>query len=179
MVFFSQKSWWKYDIYWSLKSSCFDHFGNGKYGLFLIQKVDGKIIFTDYWKVLVLNFSVLGNTGFFWVTKLMERWYLLVPEKFLFWTFRWWEIQPFVSQKVGGKMAFTWSFWAFHDIPGLERYGLSCSEPLCVFASGGNCPKLLYNIVPIPLVLIKGLKKYKMETMRLKQLILLTIPPSP
>ena len=103
MVFFSQKSWWKYDIYWSLKSSCFDHFGNGKYGLFLIQKVDGKIIFTDYWKVLVLNFSVLGNTGFFWVTKLMEWWYLLVPEKFLFWTFRWWEIRPFCKPKSWWK----------------------------------------------------------------------------
>ena len=44
---------------------------------FLSQKVDGKIIFTDYWKVLILNFSVMGNTVFFSVKKLMERWYLL------------------------------------------------------------------------------------------------------
>ena len=28
----------------------------------------------------------MGNTVFFWVKKLIERWYLLVTEKFLFWT---------------------------------------------------------------------------------------------
>ena len=61
---FESKNWWRY-IYWLLKSSCFDLFGNGKYGLFLSQKVDGKMIFTDYWKGLVLNFSVMGNTFFF------------------------------------------------------------------------------------------------------------------
>ena len=73
---FEPKSWWKYDIYWLLKSSCFNLFGNGKYGLFLSQKVDGNMIFTDYWKVIVLNFSVMGNTVFFSAKKLMERWYL-------------------------------------------------------------------------------------------------------
>ena len=61
---FEPKSWWKY-IYWLLKSSCFNFFGNGKYDLFLSQKIDGNMIFTDYWKVLVLNFSVMGNTVFF------------------------------------------------------------------------------------------------------------------
>ena len=94
-VFFEPKRWWKDDIYWSLKSSCFDHFGNRKHGRFwakkmmerwyllitenfffspvrqwkirsfLSQKDDGKMIFTDYWKVLVLNVSVMGNTVFF------------------------------------------------------------------------------------------------------------------
>ena len=56
--------------------------------VFLSQKIDGNMIFTDYWKDLVLNFSVMGNTVFFWVYKFMERWYLLVTKKFLFWTFR-------------------------------------------------------------------------------------------
>ena len=32
---------------------------------FLSQEVDGKMIFTGYGKVLVLNFSGVGNTGFF------------------------------------------------------------------------------------------------------------------
>ena len=99
---FEPKSWWKY-VYWLLKSSCFNLFGNGKYGLFLSQKVDGNMIFTDYWKVLVLNFSVMGNTVFFWAKKLMERWYLLVTEKFLFWTFRWWEIRSFFQPKSWWK----------------------------------------------------------------------------
>ena len=32
--FFEVKSWWKDDTYWLLKSSCFELFGDGKYGLF-------------------------------------------------------------------------------------------------------------------------------------------------
>ena len=40
---------------------------------FLRQKVAGKMIFTDYWKVLVLTFSRMGNTSFFWGKKLMEN----------------------------------------------------------------------------------------------------------
>ena len=31
----------------------------------------------------------------------------------------------FYSQKVDGKMIFTWSFWAFYDIPGPGKYGFS------------------------------------------------------
>ena len=108
MVFFEPKSWWKDDIYWLLKSSCFELFGDGKYGLFssqevdgkddiywlrksscfelfgggkyglfLSQEVDGKMIFAGYREVLVLNFSVMGNTIFFSAKKLMQRWYLL------------------------------------------------------------------------------------------------------
>ena len=74
---FEPKSWWKDDIYWLLKSSCFELFGGGKYGIFLSQEVDGKMIFTGYREVLVLNFSVMGNTIFFSAKKLMEKWYLL------------------------------------------------------------------------------------------------------
>ena len=74
---FEPQSWWKDDIYWLLKIFCFELFGDEKYSLFLGQEVDGKMIFTGYWEVLVLNFSVLGNTVFFSVKKLMERWYFL------------------------------------------------------------------------------------------------------
>ena len=84
-------------VYWLLKSFSFEIFEDGKYGLFSSQKVDGNMIFIDYWKVLVLNFSKMGIMVFFF------------------------------SQKVDGKMIFTWSFWAFHDIPGLGKYGFSCS----------------------------------------------------
>ena len=59
------------------KNTCFEIFGDGNYGLFSSQKVDGNMIFIDYRKVLVLNFSEMGNTVFF------------------------------LSQKVGGKMIFT------------------------------------------------------------------------
>ena len=94
---------------------------------FWVKKLMEKMIFTDNWKVLVLNFSVVGNTVFLRVSKSMEIWYLLVTKKFLFWTFRWWKMRSFFSQKVDGKMIFTWSFWAFHDILGLGKYGFSCS----------------------------------------------------
>ena len=66
----------KDDIYWLLKMSCFELSGGGKYGLFLSQEVDGKMIFTGYWEVLVLKLSVMGNTIFFSAKKLVERWYL-------------------------------------------------------------------------------------------------------
>ena len=77
VVFFEPKSWWKDDIYWLLKSSCFELFDDGKYGLFFEWR--------SWWK----------------------RWYLLITEKFLFWTFRWWEIRYFLSQEVDGKIIFT------------------------------------------------------------------------
>ena len=46
--FSESRSWWKDDIYWLLRSSCFEPFGNGKYRLFFCQNVDGKMIFTWY-----------------------------------------------------------------------------------------------------------------------------------
>ena len=92
--FFGPKGCWKDDIYWLLKSSCFNLFGDGKYGLF-------------------------------WVKKLIEIWYLLSAEKCLFWTFRWWEIQPFFPLKSWWRddiyLVFlifpwysrTWEIWFF------------------------------------------------------------------
>ena len=74
--FLEPKSWLKYDIYWLMKRTCFELFGDGKYGLFLSQEVGGKMIFTGYGEVLVLNFSVMGNMVIFTAEKLMERWYL-------------------------------------------------------------------------------------------------------
>ena len=74
--FLGPKSLLKDDIYWLMKRSCFEPFGDGKYGLFLSQEVDEKMIFTGYWEVLVSNFSVMGNTILFSAKKLTERWYL-------------------------------------------------------------------------------------------------------
>ena len=34
-----------------------------------------------------------------------------------------------LSQRVGEKIIFTWCFSAFHDIPGLGKYGFLCSIP--------------------------------------------------
>ena len=78
--------------------------------VFLSQKVDGNMVFTDYWKVLVLTFSEMGNTVFSWAKKLMEIWYLLMIGKFLFWTFGWWEIRSFFESRNWWKMIFT-GYW--------------------------------------------------------------------
>ena len=136
------------------------NFSEIKNTFFFEPKNDGNLILTDYWKVFVLNFLEMGNTFFFGDKKLVERWYLLITEKFLFWTFReweirsflrqkliekwyllitekslfwatkmplfwtfrWWEIRSFFTQKSDVKIIFTWSFWAFHDIPGTGKY---------------------------------------------------------
>ena len=108
-------------------------FWEWKMWYFLSQKVDGKMIFPDYWKVLVLNFSVMGNMVFFGVKNLMEKmifsdygkvlvlnfsvvgntvffWvrklmkrWYLLVTVFLFWTFRWWEIRSFFQPKSWWK----------------------------------------------------------------------------
>ena len=54
---------------------------------FLSQKVNRKMIFTDYSKVLVLNFFRDGKYGLLLSQKVDERWYLLITGKFLFSTF--------------------------------------------------------------------------------------------
>ena len=61
-AFFEPKSWWKHVIYGLLKSSYFELFGDRKYGLFLSQEVDGK---------------VMANTGLSSAKKLMKTWYIL------------------------------------------------------------------------------------------------------
>ena len=70
--FLGPKGSLKDDIYWLLKRSCFELFGDGKYDLFSVKKF-------------------------------MERWYLLVTEKFLYWTFRGWEIRSFFQSKSWWK----------------------------------------------------------------------------
>ena len=87
----------EYHVYWLLKS-WFEFFGDGKYGSFLSQKVDGNLIFTDYWKILLFNFSGMGNRSFFWAKKLMGRRHLLITEKGLVLEF-----------SVMGNTVFFWS----------------------------------------------------------------------
>ena len=95
---------------------------------FLSQNVDGKMIFTAYWKVLVSNFSEMENTVFFEP----KRWW----KDEIYWSlksscFALFEDGKYglsLSQKVDKKMTFTWSLWAFHGIPGNEKYGFSWSD---------------------------------------------------
>ena len=96
-VFFEPESWWKDDLYWLLKRSCFELSGDGKYSLFLSQK---KWCKDDiYWLLKSSYFELFGDGKY----------------GLLF------------SQEIDGKMIFTWSVWAFQDISGLAKYGLSCS----------------------------------------------------
>ena len=70
-----------------------------------------------YWLLKMSLFELfgVGKYGLFWVKKLMARWYLLVTEKFLFWTFPWWEIGSFFQPKSWWKddiylvfLSFSW-----------------------------------------------------------------------
>ena len=65
--FFESRCWWKDGIYWLLKNSCFELFGDGIYNLFFSQKVDGKMIFT--WSFWAFNVSRIWEIRFFvqWV----------------------------------------------------------------------------------------------------------------
>ena len=45
----------------------------GNMAFFRVKKLMEKMIFTDYGKVLVLNFSGEGNMAFFSAKKVMER----------------------------------------------------------------------------------------------------------
>ena len=78
--------------------------------VFLCQKVDGNMIFTDYWKVLALTFSEMRNTVFSWAKTLIERLYLLITEKVLFELLGDGKYGLYLSQGVDGKMIFT-SYW--------------------------------------------------------------------
>ena len=106
--FFELKSWWKYDISWLLKSSCFELFGNGKYSLFWDKKLMKR------WYLLITEKFL------FWATK-----------KLLFWAFQWWEIWFLFSQKVDVKKIFTQSFWAFYDIPEPGKYSFCAVRIVC------------------------------------------------
>ena len=63
------------------------------------------MILTDYWKVIVLGYQKVLVLSFFSMGN-----------------------TDFFSQNVDVKVMFTWSFWAFHDIPGPGEYEFSCSE---------------------------------------------------
>ena len=98
--------------------------------VFLSQKVDGNMIFTDYWKVLVLIFSEMGNTVFSWAKKLIERWYLLITEKVLFWIFGDGKYGIFLSQEVDGKIIFT-GYWEVLALKFLVMGNTVFFQPKC------------------------------------------------
>ena len=93
--------------------------------VFLSQKVDGNMIFTDYRKVLVLIFSKMGYTVFSWAKKSTKVWYLLITGKFLFWTFWWWEIRSFFESRSSWKDDMYWlRRSSCFELFGNGKYGL-------------------------------------------------------
>ena len=113
--------------YWLLRGPCFEFYGDGKHGLFEPKRWWKYDVYWLL-KVLVLKFSGMENAVFLkskscwkddisWLLKSsclqlfgdekMKRSYLLIiemlflwaTEKFLFWTFQWWEIRSFLQSK--------------------------------------------------------------------------------
>ena len=76
----------------------------------LSRKVDGKMIFTDYGKFLVLNFSVVENRSF-WSQEVDGKddicWF---PRSSCFELFGDGNKIFFISEEVDEKIIFTWSF---------------------------------------------------------------------
>ena len=97
--FFEPKTWWKY-IYWLLKSSCFELFGNSKYSLF---ETKGWCKDDISW---LLKNSCFG-----------------LPKSSCFELFGDGKYGLFLTKKVDVKVIFSWSFWAFYDIPGPVKQG--------------------------------------------------------
>ena len=87
------------------------------------ESVNGNMIFTDYGKVLVLIFLGMENKAFFesrsWWKD--DIYWLMISSCFELYSNG--KYGLFFSQKVDEKMIYTWPFWAFHDIPGLGKYG--------------------------------------------------------
>ena len=68
---------------------------------------------------------------YFWAKKLMEIWYLLITETFLFWTFRWWEVRSFMQSKSWWKDDIYWLLWSFCFEPfGDGKYSLFSTKKL-------------------------------------------------
>ena len=109
--FFESRSWWKRWYLLITEKFFFWTFRWWEIRSFLSQEVDGKIIFTGYGKGIVLNFSGVINMVFLSTKKLMERWYLLITEKFHKFVLHPWKLQD-QNCKTNGK-----STWLFLDHP--------------------------------------------------------------
>ena len=98
----------EYHVYYFLKKFLF--FGDGKYAYFSIQKVDGNVLFTDYWQVLVLNFLEIENTVFFEPKSWWKDDLYCLLKVSCFELFDDWKYGLFFSQKVDEEMIFTCRF---------------------------------------------------------------------
>ena len=125
--FFESRNWWKILYLLITEKFLFWTFRWWAIRSFFESKNWWKMIFTDYWKVLILIFSVVENTVFFESKSWCKDHIYWLPRSSCFELFGNGKYDLFFSQKVGGKIIFTWSFWAFHDIPGLGKYRFSCS----------------------------------------------------
>ena len=121
---FSKKQWeivfsgMEYHAYWLLKSSCFELFGDWKYGLF-------------------------------WPKTLMERWYLLITKKFLFWIFWRLEIRSFFDPKNWWKDVIYLVFLSFPWCSRTSEYFAAVNEISIRF---NNQTELVYILLEMCLV---------------------------
>ena len=82
-------------------------------------------------KMIFLNFSEMEKYGLFWAKKLMEMWYLLITEKFLFRIFQEWEIRPLFEPKSWCKDDICWLLKiSFFELFGDGKYGLFSAKKL-------------------------------------------------
>ena len=110
---------------WCYHKIDFNETSGSKGVIFVIsQKVNGNMIFTDYWNFLLLNFSGMRmGMGIRSVFELKEWWKDDIYRKVLRFKFSvMGKVVFYYSQNFDGKI-FAWSFCAFYDISGLRKYG--------------------------------------------------------
>ena len=91
------------------------------------------------------------KNGIFWAIKLMQRWYLLISQKFLFWTFQRWEIQSLFETRGW------WKWWYllitekfFFELFGGGKYGLLLGQAVdekMIFAGYREVPVLNISVM--------------------------------
>ena len=87
--FFESRSWWKDDIYWLLRSSCFELFGDGKYSLFSAKKLMERWYLHGLFELSMI-FQEMRNMVFRAVFSIGWLIYIIINVAFINNCFRFW-----------------------------------------------------------------------------------------
>ena len=117
----------EYHVFWLLKNSCLK-----------VLEMENTV-FSRAKKLIERWYLLNTEKVLFWTFRRWEIRFFFQPEIWwkddIYWLLKssYFELFSgekyglFFSKKVDGKMIFTWSFLASHDIPGLGKYGFLCS----------------------------------------------------
>ena len=114
---------------------------------FLSQSIDRKMIFTDYWKFFVLNFSLIENTVFFLRQKLHGNMIFTENWKVLILNFSVMGNTVIFSSKMLMERWYLLGLLSFQDIPRTGKYGFSCSASATEYSIKISICKIHDNVM--------------------------------